>query len=359
MDTRGQLYWRLVWPRNTRIFAVVGAAMGLLPDIVSYLVERVTPFWPLIGFAMLAVLFGLLCFGRGAKVPLPTEAAVVDEVAACVPCDVFRFGASSALAFAVVLVAGQGSTATEKVGVRLGLIEQKLGVIADQVDTMSGQVEEFVQIAQPQAIVKQPRNAAEHFSNAWVHLNIRRDQAAAWNSLQAMYAGDAPRKIDAADLYFSVGKNFVARTALVEQMRRLAAERGDATLLVIAGRHAMEAAQADGLYEAARQLDPGLPFAYWDMQRPDLEPARMVVGEGARQAQAAPLRRKLEAIERFRGLAARRPMSAYFFLPQYQPDYEQVAMQMATTYRSSLSMLEADYSKIIREEMARRQGNAR
>jgi hypothetical protein len=78
-------------------------------------------------------------------------------------------------------------------------------------------VEDIAQVTQPQAIVKQPRNAREHFNNAWVHLNIRRDMNAAWRSLQGLYAG--------------------------------------------------EPGLANGLYAAARNLDPELPIAVWDMQR--------------------------------------------------------------------------------------------
>lgn len=357
METRRKVFWRLVWPRDTKIFGVVGAALGLLPDIVSFLTDRVTPFWPVLGFAAVAILFGLLCFARGAKVLLPATPEKIDEVARCGQCDVFRFGASSAIVFIIVLAAGQGTTATEQVGSRLGLIERKLDVVVEQVGSLSGQVEEIAQITQPQAIVERPRNAGEHFNNAWVHLNIRRDSPAAWKSLQDLYAETPPSKLDAAELYFGIGKNFVARAALVERMRLLGTERADATLLVVAGRHAAETGQADALYEAARNIDPQLPFAYWDMQRPELTPARMVVGDGARKAQAAALRRKVEAIEKFRSLAAQRPMSVYFFLPQYQPDYEQVAVQMVTTYRSSLSMLEADYGKIVTEEFERRRKN--
>ena len=343
MLTRAALLRRILWPGRASLFAVVGAAAGLLTDFVAFLANYVTPIWPLAGFAIVAIAAAAFCISRAFRLPAPVDDSAAAEVADCAHCDAFRFGLFGVFAFLLVLAIGDGGTATEAIGARLGIIEQKI-------DTMAAQVDDIAQITQPQMIIENPSRPADHFNNAWLLLNVRRDPSAAWQSLQALYAAAAPRKMDAAEMYFNVGKNSVPRSQLLADMRRLGEEKGDATLLVIAGRNATDTASADALYEAAQRLDATLPFAYWDMQRPELREARMVVGAAARDEQAAAARRKIASIEAFLARVANKPVGSYFYLPQYQADFEQVARQYLTLHKSTLGILDADYTAIAREK---------
>jgi len=357
--TRSQLIRRILWPEKFSLFAIVGAAAGLLTDFVAFLADHVTPMWPLLAFAVVSAGAAVYCFRKALQLPEPIAEEAARNVSGCPQCDAFRFAAFSVLAFGLVLSLGQGATLTEQVGTRLGLIERKIDAMSAKVDTMSTQMDDFASIAQPQMLIEDPRVPAEHFSNAWLHLNVRRDPASAWQSIQAVYAGKAPVKLDAAEMYFAVGRNFVARQQLSEDLRRLGTEKGDATLLVVAGRNAGDPDRADALYAEAQQLDPELPFAHWDMQRPELRPATMVVGAAAQQQQAAAARRKVERLEKFLALAATRPVGSYFYLPQYQGDFEQIAQQHLQINRSMQGVLEADYDAIAREEFERRQKEKR
>lgn len=350
MSTRIALVRRIFWPKQSNLFAVVGAAAGLLTDFVAFLSDHVTPFWPLIGFGIVALGAAVYCFRKALSAEQPITDEKVKAIAECPQCDAFRFGLFSVFAFALALALGQGSTLTEQIGSRLGLIEKKIDTISKQVTDISKSTEQLVQMAQPQMLIEQPDTPEEHFSNAWLYLNVRRDPAAAWNEIQAAYASKAPRKLDSAEMYFSAGKTYVARPQLLENMLRIATEQQDATLLVVAGRNAPDAESADHLYGLARQVDPGLPFAHWDLQRPELQPAGMIVGADARQQQAAKVRSKIAGLEQFLALAAKQPIGSYFYMPQFQPDFEQLARQYMQTYKSSQNMLEADYEAIARKE---------
>ena len=60
-------------------------------------------------------------------------------------------------------------------------------------------------MAQPQMIIDDPESAAEHFNNAWIYQMMQRNSAKAFAEMQTLYANYAPKKLDAAQLYFDSG----------------------------------------------------------------------------------------------------------------------------------------------------------
>ena len=63
----------------------------------------------------------------------------------------------------------------------------------------------------------------------------------------------------------------------------------------------------------------------------------------------------ISAIETFLAKGESPPLPQYFYLPQHQPDYEQLARNRIQMYRGTLEMLEKDYGAIAREAFLEQQ----
>ena len=166
----------------------------------------------------------------------------------CAPCTVFRVLLFACIGIGLLLMAGQGVTATERIGTSLGLIEARVNEIHGDTtvirETLSGM-----------ELVKNPESAQEYFHNAWV-LNMQRgDSAGAWQQLQALYHRHTPNKLDAADMYLTVGKSQLARPALQAQMVEIGRSRRDAAMLVVAARNAETPEAARALREEAQVIE--------------------------------------------------------------------------------------------------------
>lgn len=324
----------IIWPKNisaqqTGVFALIGGAIGLAGDLAGFFTSILNPNLLAGLFLLAAAVFAFFCLQKVFGQKPVTEEAVAER-AHCKACDTLRFSLFAVITFGVLMLIGQGQTATETVGERLGLIEKGVGEIGHEVSGLGD-------ITRSQKIRANPKTAEDYFANAWIYTNIHRDQSKAHAALEEMYAKFAPKKLDAAELYFATGRETKGRNDLIKQAELLGERQKDATLLVVAGRNAPDEAEAQRLYEKARQIDPELPFGWWDVQRLTQTAAGTRVDAAS---QTAMLRRQVEGLEVFIEKIGNKPAGAYFFLPQYQPDHEQLARQTLTSYRTTLETYE-------------------
>lgn len=340
-DTRIGIVRRIIWPAKASLFALIGGAVGLFGDLVNFFAEFLSANVLVIIFAVITAVAALLCFQRAFMVNAADDKAV-DEVVQCAACDGFRFGLFATAAFILLMLVGQGQSATEAVGRQLGLIKEDTTVIRDQVGDLHA-------MAQPQMIIKRPKSAADHFNNAWIYQNMQRNPAKAFAEMQALYANYAPKKLDAAQLYFDAGNAVTGRTQLVEGMQALARKTGDATLLVIAARAAPSEEAGDAMAAEAQKMDPALPFAFWDIMRPKSMRVTDMTQRGA-AAQRDRLTADREIIEKFRALYNAQPAQHWYFLPQYAGDMESIARQQSEGLANNI----ATYDDIASGRLAQR-----
>ena len=326
----------VVWPSNSSIqqggvFALVGGAIGLAGDLAGFFTSILTPNLLAILFLLAAGFFAYLCL-RKIFTPGPVDDTVVAQRANCVQCDTMRFSLFAVITFGILMLIGQGQSATELVAENLGLLRRDVADIQREVSGLG-------ELTSSQKIITNPRSAQDYFANAWIYSNIHRDQEQAHAALETLYAQTGPNKFDAAELYFASGRATRARGELIRAMEEISDRVSDATLLVVAGRNAPDASESRRLYAKAQEMDPDLPFAWWDVQRLPQNSAETGI-DGA--SQAAMLRGQVEGLTVFIERIGEQPVGRYFFLPQYQPDYEQLARQ---TLASSQSALET-YKKL-------------
>ncbi len=329
MLPQATLIRRILWPKQASMFVIVGGAAGLMGDLTSFFAAFISPLFLALLFLLVAVSTACMCLAKASRVDTSDEQAVTDVVE-CGVCDALRFSLFAAVAFSLFMFIGQGQSATETVGERLGLIQK-------DVSEISGNVRQLTDMSQSQRIRANPRTPEDYFANAWIQSNIQRDQSSSHASLVAMYERFGPRKLDAAELFFSSGRDIKGRNELVAQMEKLALRQKDATLLVVAARNAGSDEQAARLGAQARQLDPDLPFAWWDVQAM----TRTMASTGVdAPSQSAMIRRQVEDLKVFLAKIGDQPAGRLFFLPQYQGDHELLARQTLTNFESNLKTYE-------------------
>jgi len=225
----------------------------------------------------------------------------------------------------LLALAGQGATATERIGAQLGLIQQDVAEIREDTEAIRD-------VTSSGELVRNPRSAADFFRNAWIYQMMRRDADQAWASMQGLYRRHAPNKLDAAELFLNTGRAYMSRDDLLAEMVRIGREKRDASMLLIAARNTLDYTQAAPLYEEARAIDPEMPFAHWDVQRLDLL-SLPGPGSSAEDTLVA-IRRVIAGLESFVDVSGRKPLASYYYLPQYQADFEAMARTQLQTYRS-------------------------
>jgi hypothetical protein len=334
MSTRVAVVKRIIWPARASLFALVGGAVGLFGDLVSFLSDVVSAYSMTAVSGVAAAITAILCFRRAFKVNMGDDAAV-EAVVQCVPCDAFRFALFATAASLFLLVVGQGKTATESVGRQLGIVADDVLVIRANVNDIRKDVDELRYVAQPEMIIDTPNTAADYFSNAWIYQYKRRDSVKALDSLDKMYSNYAPQRMDAAQLYREAGLAVLGRSALLGAMAKLAEQTGDATLLVAAAGLANSRSASDDLIARARRMDPELPFAWWEPQR--MQPPR--IGDPPAE-QLKALRAQRADLSRFQSLYEQHPAAHFFFLPQFQGDFGAVAQQMAESMDQNIAVYE-------------------
>lgn len=321
---------RVLWPARATLFAVLGTGVGMAGDVISFFSAFLTSL-ALVAIAAAVTLIAAIPCLKTSFAADAGDPAAVERAVSCLPCDAMRTGLFATAAFLVLAVIGNGDSATATIARRLGVIEASTTATRQDVG-------ELLTIAQPQAIIADPTQPADHFNNAWVYQNMRRDAVAAAREMTALYAGEAPRKLDAAQLYFEAASATRPRDAVLAEMQAMAERSGDATLLIVAARAAAPA-EADRLLERARAMDPQLPFAWWDPMRMDLGGAGRTMLDA--KAQAAGLRERIARIEKFRTLYSAQPPARWFYLPQQQGDLTAIAQSMVASFQQTLGTYEA------------------
>ena len=334
---QGVSYWRMIWPESGPLLAGVGGIVGLLSDVGGFLGGIASPWvWAPV---VLGLLLTVLLFAPCRKRVLADLPEKRDEAYDCRICNVFRIGLFACLVCAMLALAGQGATATENFGEKLGLIERKVDDIKQDTAVIRDDTGAMREVLSAGELVKKPGSAAERFHNAWL-LNMQRgDNAGAWAQLQALYDEYAPNKLDAAELYRNVGKAFLGRDELLARMIEIGRRKRDAAMLVIAARSEADPAAAQALRDEARAIDPDLPFAYWDVG----DYSRQFGGAGAAgnaQTQLAHYSAVAAGHERFLDVAARGPVARYFYRPQFQADYDDLARSQLQNARSMVESWE-------------------
>lgn len=353
----GVSYWRMIWPESGPLLAGVGGIIGLLSDVGGFVGDISAPWvWAPVALGLLAaVLLFAPCRNR-VVADLPEKR---DDAYDCRICNFFRVGLFACLVCAMLALAGQGATATEKIGTQLGLIQRGVEDIKGDTTIIRDDTSAMRDVLSAGELVKKPQTAEARFHNAWV-LNMQRgDNAGAWEQLQALYREHAPNKLDAAELYRNVGKAFLGRDQLLANMVEIGRRKRDAAMLVIAARNEADPDAAQALRNEARAIDPDLPFAYWDVG----DYSRQFGGAGATgnaEQQLAHYRAVVAGHEQFLEVAARGPVARYFYRPQYQADYDDLARSQLQNARSMVESWEkmAGYQRASRgqsyEETTRR-----
>jgi len=315
----------LVWPEKKLLFAGIGSILGFASDFASFLTNFGSP-WLWIALAgALTVLFALLCTPKIFKSDLE-DVAAVDAVSKCWQCDLLRLSLFTTFGLALLLIVGQGQTATERIGKQLGIIEQKIDVIDERTERIEDTTEQIDEtttairdVTSSAEINPNPKTAAEFYRNAFIYSYMRQDAAKAWESMEALYENSGPSKADAADLYYTLARQNLSRDEMFSKMTVAARKYSDATLLVLVARNTPDIAKADALYAEAQRLDPDYATAYWDIQRPiDVNAGADGIRDPVGQAEKT--RAKVDLIRQGIDAAARKPQGKYYFQPQFAPD---------------------------------------
>lgn len=334
---QGVSYWRMIWPESGPLLAGVGGIIGLLSDVGGFLGGITSPWvW---GPVVLGLLLAVLLFAPCRRRVLADLPKKQDEAYDCRICNVFRVGLFACLVCAMLALAGQGATATGNIGEKLGLIERKVDDIKQDTALIRDDASAMREVLAVGELVKKPKSAAERFHNAWL-LNMQRgDNAGAWAQLQALYNDYTPNKLDAAELYRNVGKAFLGRDELLARMVEIGRLKRDAAMLIIAARNEADPDVAQALRAEARAIDPDLPFAYWDVG--DFSRQFGGAGQAGNAAQQlAHYRAVVAGHEKFLEVAARGPVARYFYRPQFQADYDDLARSQLQNARSMVESWE-------------------
>lgn len=324
-------FFRALWPERGYVFAIVGGVIGAVGDVVGFLSNFAAPEILALVAGVLALAFGWFCFSLIGKAEAAQPAAGADPVR-CRECDAFRIMLFSAIGFAALMLIGQGSTATERIGAQLGLIQRDVAEIRE--DTAA-----IREVTSPSELIRNPRSAADRYHNAWVYSLIRRDAEGAWRAVQDLYDRHTPNKIDAAQLYFDIGRPNMPRAQLLARMAEIGRRKRDAAMLVIVGRYTDDPDEAQTFYDEARAIDPDLAIAYWDIQRASQVRANLrQIGRDPRD-QIPALEATVAQLDAFMAAAERKPLSSYYFLPQYAGDPEGPVRSMRESYQMQLDTM--------------------
>ena len=331
----------LLAPRKAPYFTLAGAGIGLFSDVVDFFTNLVNRWAILTGFVALAAFAGWLCL-KVYKSQRETEHDEAAKPALCPECNATRFGLFAAFAFIALSAIGQGESATAKIGEQLGLIQRDVSVIKETLE--------------PQTIIDNPKSMPDHFNNAFVYMHYRRDAAGALREMNALYARGAPQKLDAAQLYFDAHSSRATRTETLAQMERLATEKGDPTLLILAARHTTDRDARRRLVERARRMTPELPYAWWDPMVPQDPSGNALIDPGA---EAARLRAEISRIEKFQALEGAAPPTRWYYMPEMAGagHYGNSAAMLAEQYRRTATtyedMASGKFQRDLREKMVR------
>ena len=310
---------RIVIPRQEPFTAVLGAGVGLAGDLANFVTEVIRAPYLLAVFGVLTIVLGAFCLKK-ARRNLTDGADDMDAAAKCRECDSLRISLYATIAFGILMVIGQGDSATARIGQQLGLIQAD---VADVREAMSSGIP-----------VKNPRTAEELFGNAYIYFHMRRDAATALETLERLYRDHNPKKLDAADLY----QQALATTSNPAQVDAQMVAKGDSLsdpgfFVLLARKHNTDPEQSEAYRQRALALDPTYAYAHWD-------PMGTAIGAGPRVGDIAGAMdyfpRQIERIDAFMARIQADPPSRYFFVPQYQVGGLEQARTMRAIYVQSL-----------------------
>lgn len=328
----------LVWPEKKLLFAGIGSILGFASDFASFLTKFGSPWLWLALAVALTLLFALMCTPKIFKSNLE-DAGAVEAVSKCRECDLLRLSLFTAFGLVLLLIMGQGQTATERIGKQLGIIEQKVDIVLENTEKIDETTTAIRDVTSSAEIIPSPTTAEEFYRNAFIYSYMRQNAPKAWESIDGLYDRFGPSKMDAAEMYYTLARQNLTRDEVFARMTAAARRNSDATLLVLVARNTPDAALSEALYAEAQQLDPDFAMAYWDVQRPiDVNAGADGIRDPARQA--VKTRANIELIRQGIEAAARTPQGRYYYQPQYSPDMQGVLEQMLAGQQAMLDSQE-------------------
>ncbi|TPE58463.1 hypothetical protein FJQ54_15415 [Sandaracinobacter neustonicus] len=341
MARQAKLLWQVVRPGQKPVSEAIAGSVGVAGDLANMVTDSVQAWMLAALFAGGAAVALYFCL-KQVQPAAVAEGPDLDEKIKCLPCDIGHFMTLSAAVFSILWMIGGGGSGIEAIGQRLGVIEQKLDVVAEDV----GDIRDASQINIP---IKRPKTAADHYHNAFLFHQLRGDSQTAWTEAQAMYAGTAPRKLDAAQLYYDVASAALGQAQALAKLRELAASTGDPSLTVVLARAETDPARRQEIVAGLQAQAPDYPFSWWDPMRPE---AASAPGFSRRDIQqvADKLDSQIAGLVKFRELYGAQPASHWFFRPNFQGNLVDMAGQMET----SLKGTRGTYDQILSGEVARK-----
>lgn len=310
---------RIVIPRQEPFTAVLGAGVGLAGDLANFVTEVIRAPYLLAVFGALTIVLGAFCLKK-ARRNLTDGADDMDTAAKCRECDSLRISLYATIAFGILMVIGQGDSATARIGQQLGLIQAD---VADVRDAMSSGIP-----------VKNARTAEELFGNAYIYFHMRRDSTRASETLERLYRDHNPKKLDAADLYQQVLATTLSPGQVDAQLQAKGDTLSDPSFFVLLARkYNADPERSEAYRQRALALDPTYAYAHWD-------PMGTAIGAGPRVGDTAGaldyFPRQIERIDAFAARIQTDPPGRYFFVPQYQVGGLEQARTMRAIYVQSL-----------------------
>lgn len=319
---------RIFWPQNSARFIAVGAFVSLAVDFASFLGSFGLPRW-FIWLSLLAMILALILCWRNTLIAKKGNTQDNNpKNLDCFSCNTFRVLFFVSIGLTLLMIAGQGGSASERIISELGLIKEDVTVVRDSLSANE--------------LIDDPSSAQEMFHNAWVWAYVRRNDKESWKALQQLYSKYSPNKLDAAELYRSVGSAELGSREIDSKMIDIGRKRKDSAMLVVAARNTPKIEDAFALYAEAKGIDPEMPFAYWDVGRADLLAYGSINADSLYDNRYIKI--EVDNLEKFIEVAERNPPSKYFYMPRYQGDFEGLAR----------SRLEMSRQQIVSREKAER-----
>lgn len=370
--------WSMIWSKKEDgAFATIGAVIALVGDFASFFEKLPLTRWIIWPALLLAVTLGMVCYRKMREelkvpVPLPGAGDACDHkdgqcregadarlktVGNCRQCNGFRVTFFTALSVALLMLAsGSKDTFAEQAATRLGVIEEKMDAVKDDTGTIREDVGVMRESMAIHELIKNPKTAEEYFHNVWAYLNMRQDDAKAWEVIQEMYRHHAPNKLDAAEMYQRLGSIHLGGAETHRRMLEVGRKQRDAAMLVVASREADGESATWALLHEASAMDPEMPHAVWDMGSFKLR--GYVAAKASTLNEEAQYRQQVEqkGLEEFLQLAERKPPSSYFFRPRFSNDGEQLARMRLDGIRQLAQIREKSRQEVEQSQARLRDG---
>lgn len=319
------LFRRVLIPSGKPVGETIGAGIGVVGDLGNFITETLKAPYLLTLFGAATILFAALCLKK-ASVSDTAEPGEAGDFTACRECQGLRISFYATIAFGILMLIGQGESASERIGTSLGLIQRD---VADIRKAMESNI-----------LIDDPVEAEEFYHNAYLQLRSSNEPKAAAASLDEMYKRHSPNKMDAAELYWETHMAQVSASELVSRMVELGRSKRDAHLIVVAARHESNGEARQKLMAEARTIDPQNPFGYWDWWIANQE----VIEGGDMQKLLQVYRRQLTGMDAALPLLESKPVGHFYFRPQHAAN----PLETLRTQRPMVEQNVKSYERIAR-----------